>query len=300
MKKEEFAAKVEALCVAPVDATTAAWIAFAGDTARQHTEYILDSGVCDGFTEAMSKRQTLDACLDDLYNAFSCVHQKYGSGITQQIYRQAEKQACMYPNSFMRAAEYLKNGGPVESLFQKSVDEEFENGKAFWECSVQDCNSAKRLYIAYGSNLNLTDMSRRCPGAKVVGAAELKDYELLFRCHANVEPREGANVPVGVFEIGPQDERKLDFYEGYPSYYGKETVTVELESGPAAAMVYTMNPGRPPELPRLGYLKTIEEGYKAFGFDFTVLERAVDRTHELLREQEQTEPEPGSFPAMKM
>ena len=36
-----------------------------------------------------------------------------------------------------------------------------------------------RLYIAYGSNLNLPQMAFRCPTAEVVGASELKDYELL-------------------------------------------------------------------------------------------------------------------------
>ena len=39
----------------------------------------------------------------------------------------------------------------------------------------------QRLYIAYGSNLNLEQMAFRCPTAKVVGKSELKDYELLFR-----------------------------------------------------------------------------------------------------------------------
>ena len=37
------------------------------------------------------------------------------------------------------------------------------------------------LYIAYGSNLNLPQMGMRCPTAEVVGASEIKNYELLFR-----------------------------------------------------------------------------------------------------------------------
>ena len=31
------------------------------------------------------------------------------------------------------------------------------------------------LYLAYGSNLNLTQMAERCPGAKAVGKGELPD-----------------------------------------------------------------------------------------------------------------------------
>ena len=38
-----------------------------------------------------------------------------------------------------------------------------------------------RLYIAYGSNLNLSQMAYRCPTAKVAGKGGLKGYELLFR-----------------------------------------------------------------------------------------------------------------------
>ncbi len=39
----------------------------------------------------------------------------------------------------------------------------------------------RKKYIAYGSNLNLEQMARRCPTAKVIGAGEIRDHELLFR-----------------------------------------------------------------------------------------------------------------------
>ena len=37
------------------------------------------------------------------------------------------------------------------------------------------------LYIAYGSNLHLDKMAKRCPSAKIVGTSEIKDYKLTFR-----------------------------------------------------------------------------------------------------------------------
>ena len=37
----------------------------------------------------------------------------------------------------------------------------------------------KRYYIAYGSNLNVSQMKYRCTTAKIVGTAIIKDYELL-------------------------------------------------------------------------------------------------------------------------
>ena len=38
-----------------------------------------------------------------------------------------------------------------------------------------------KYYIAYGSNLNLEQMARRCPTAKMIGSTTLKNYRLMFR-----------------------------------------------------------------------------------------------------------------------
>lgn len=39
----------------------------------------------------------------------------------------------------------------------------------------------KRYYIAYGSNLNVPQMRMRCPHATILGTANLKGWELLFK-----------------------------------------------------------------------------------------------------------------------
>lgn len=60
------------------------------------------------------------------------------------------------------------------------------------------------IYYAYGSNLNLRQMARRCPTAKLLGTGVIPDYELLFRgreeghSYLTVRPCPGAQVP----EIG--------------------------------------------------------------------------------------------------
>ena len=38
-----------------------------------------------------------------------------------------------------------------------------------------------KLYLAYGSNLNLGQMAHRCPDSQVDGRAQLPGYRLLFR-----------------------------------------------------------------------------------------------------------------------
>jgi gamma-glutamylcyclotransferase (GGCT)/AIG2-like uncharacterized protein YtfP len=102
-----------------------------------------------------------------------------------------------------------------------------------------------KYYIAYGSNLNLAQMARRCPNAKMAGKTILEGWQLTFRTHATIEPKKGAKVPVGVWEITAECERQLDRYEGYPTYYSKETMDIVLKDEPKKAIVYIMNGGRP-------------------------------------------------------
>ena len=53
-----------------------------------------------------------------------------------------------------------------------------------------------QYYLAYGSNLSVEQMAKRCPDAIYVGTAELKDYQLLFKqggsgTYLTVEPNDG-------------------------------------------------------------------------------------------------------------
>ena len=137
-----------------------------------------------------------------------------------------------------------------------------------------------RLYLAYGSNLDIEQMTRRCPGARPVGRGELEDWKLVFRVHATIEPCKGAHVPFALWEVTEDDELSLDRYEGYPKYYIKKFFTVrydDIDSGKteeAKVMAYVMTPGRPITAPFGGYLQTIIDGYEAFGLDTNVLQEA--------------------------
>ena len=122
-------------------------------------------------------------------------------------------------------------------------------------------------YVAYGSNLSVEQMAHRCPHAKIVGTAVLKDWRLVFRFHADIEPCKGYEVPVLIWEITKSDERRLDKYEGVPKYY----VRKYLPEG----MIYIMADGYGYASPSESYLNVLIEGYKAFGFDLKILENAV-------------------------
>ena len=156
-------------------------------------------------------------------------------------------------------------------------------------------NKNEKLYIAYGSNLNLGQMSYRCPTAKVAGKSELKGYELLFRgsrrgAVATVEPKEGSFVPVLLWKIREADEAALDRYEGYPHFYDKQMMEVELNGKPVLAMIYVMTPGHKYGIPSNYYADTILEGYETAGFDPQVLKDAIANAYELARLQEGQQP----------
>ncbi len=138
----------------------------------------------------------------------------------------------------------------------------------------------KTFYIAYGSNLNLNQMARRCPTARVIEASVIDDYRLMFRgshdsAVATLEPANGEQVPVLIWELTPADVAALDHYEGWPTLYRKEELPVRVNDKQVKAMVYIMNEGRPLGSPSCYYYSVILEGYKQAGFDVEILRKAV-------------------------
>ncbi len=134
-----------------------------------------------------------------------------------------------------------------------------------------------KLYIAYGSNLNIDQMKRRCPDAEVVSTSFINNYQLTFRGNlrgfgvANIEPKKGTRVPVGVWQISQSDEVALDRYEGFPSLYVKQDFMVTINGERHKAMAYVMRRGFEPVTPSDSYLQTIVDGFDDFGIDKEVL-----------------------------
>lgn len=136
------------------------------------------------------------------------------------------------------------------------------------------------LYIAYGSNMSLEQMDYRCPNSYVVCNGKLKGWKLVFNYHADVIKTDNENdfVPVVAWNIADCDWARLDMYEGYPSYYVKETVNVILDNGKIEkAVVYVMAENRkgiyPPEQ---NYFDGIREGYIENGIDVEYLYEALE------------------------
>lgn len=141
-----------------------------------------------------------------------------------------------------------------------------------------------KIYAAYGSNMNLEQMKRRCPKAKVVGKGELHGYKLTFRGRqagvANVERNGDARVPIVLWAITKECEQALDRYEGYPTLYKKEPVTVVTAAGEQEAMVYVMAKQyeKMPASPNEHYFEIIRQGYQDNEINTAPLMEALDTT----------------------
>jgi len=152
----------------------------------------------------------------------------------------------------------------------------------------------KRLYIAYGSNLNVEQMSHRCPTARLYGTGAIENYELQFKgrpkgAFATIGPQAGRQVPVAVWELQPRDEAALDLYEGVPNHYFKEDIPVTVDGQALTAMAYIMNPKMQFGVPSRHYFTTIYEGYEDCGLDKSVLMEAVNDSVERYHERAKRE-----------
>jgi len=132
------------------------------------------------------------------------------------------------------------------------------------------------LYFAYGSNLNLFQMKRRCKDSVFLKKYELKGYRLNFRSKyraADIEKSKNSIVPGALFEISKSDEKKLDVYEDYPilykklyfSYYNKRVMT------------YIMVNKTEFRYPTERYLNVVKQGYKDCKLNFDYLTRALNK-----------------------
>ena len=135
------------------------------------------------------------------------------------------------------------------------------------------------LYAAYGSNINTKEMAKRCPNSKVYSYGWIKDYYLVSRTYLDIDKNpvtekddflNATIVPVLLWDIAESDWKSLDYYEGYPTLYKKETIkVVDKPHGHSLvdAIFYNMvDKGESrPCMP--DYQKRVREGYEEFGFN---------------------------------
>lgn len=152
-----------------------------------------------------------------------------------------------------------------------------------------------RYYLAYGSNLNIQQMKRRCSTARIIGTTEIQGHELLFKgsksgAYLTIEQNPKGCVPAAVWETTAADEAALDRYEGFPSFYYKKEMELpvkELHSGETKRLtvyVYIMHEEREIGIPSYPYLKTCLDGYRDFGLPEAYFWQALKTTRRLYDE----------------
>lgn len=134
----------------------------------------------------------------------------------------------------------------------------------------------RRPYFAYGSNLNATQMARRCPQAVPVGRARLVGWQLVMNRYglATVVPVDGSTVWGGLWLVTPNCERALDAYESVDSglYVRRTHSVVRDDLSSTDALIYLATESSPGRA-SAGYLAGIASGARNFGLpDDYVLE----------------------------
>ncbi|MEM3399905.1 MAG: gamma-glutamylcyclotransferase family protein [Candidatus Micrarchaeia archaeon] len=95
------------------------------------------------------------------------------------------------------------------------------------------------LYFAYGSNMDRDRMLKR--GVKIFSESigYIKMWKLVFNKkapnkgegYANIVPNKNSKVYGVIYEIEETDILKLDEYEGYPTHYDRQAITVIRSDG---------------------------------------------------------------------
>ena len=144
-----------------------------------------------------------------------------------------------------------------------------------------------KFYLAYGSNLDMERMGRRCPYAVPVGVTEIDGYRLLFKksktgSYATIEQDANESVPAVVWKLSEYDELLLDRYEGFPRYYYKKQLQLPVwnMSGnrmkkPKTCMAYVMHEERQLSCPDVEYFDLLCGGYSDWEFPLDTLKRGL-------------------------
>lgn len=131
------------------------------------------------------------------------------------------------------------------------------------------------LYLAYGMNTNIDQMASRCPGSVSIGRVDIPDYRLVFRGVADIEYSPGDVLQTVMWDITPACEDALDILEGYPTFYTKMYLKVDINGKMHDAMIYQMVGDRLDySHPNSYYQQMLEEGYQDHGLELNQIYEA--------------------------
>ncbi len=132
----------------------------------------------------------------------------------------------------------------------------------------------RSLYFAYGSNLNIMQIMKRCPSVQFHSLATLKNYKLIFDRVASIEKSEDSVVIGVIYSLTDKDIESLDKYEGIASnIYHK----IHFNLNGFQVFTYVKTDTSASQLPLSTYIDKIKNGRHFWGYsikDLTSLKTA--------------------------
>lgn len=131
----------------------------------------------------------------------------------------------------------------------------------------------KDLYFAYGSNMNLSQISSRCSRPVAISTACLKDHRLIFCGHSDVwdggietvEPAPGEDVWGVLFSLSNMNWERLDMWQdarmdGGGLYFHIPMVVADMQGHEHYVRLYKKDVQKEPTNPSREYLDFIVQG----------------------------------------
>ncbi len=139
-------------------------------------------------------------------------------------------------------------------------------------------SNKKIYYFAYGSNMNKEQMSERCPKAKPIEKAILKNASISFKGTRygvlDIDSEKGSKVYGALYEVTRDCIKALDIYEGYPNLYIKVKVKVKTKNGYVQAFAYKKVKNLDIMPPSVEYYGICKKGFKDWNWDVKHLSQA--------------------------
>ncbi len=141
------------------------------------------------------------------------------------------------------------------------------------------------LYFAYGSNMNLEQITSRCFKPEICSIARLADYQLSFfgqsrrwdGGEATVVPKAGSDVWGVVYKLTLSDSERLDSWQdvrldGTGAYFHYPTVVTDAAGNEYPVLLYKRFLSGEPTAPTGEYMKTVISGAVDHGLPVEYLE----------------------------
>ena len=139
--------------------------------------------------------------------------------------------------------------------------------------------TSKTMYFAYGSNLSISQMDKRCPDNIPLNVGRLNGYVWIIsnRGYANVIKSESDYVLGRIYKISKRDEARLDKSEGVKSLnsgYDKKMLSIIIDGVSCDCLVY-VDPITQEGPPKNEYIDRINLGLADSKFPTEYVEKYI-------------------------